>query len=168
MLGALDAKGAAAAVLARQAVAEYLDRSLGEEWGGFNVKASAAAGASLDRVRTAVAQGLVEGGTLGPAWRSVQDRLDGVQQGRTARLVAGSLYGDAVRWGALFLLYTAGAFSIMVVHLDRRRSLAIAIGTDLFVSTVSLSLVAVTEHPYTGWDAVRPDALRAVLARAAG
>ena len=132
------------------------------------MKASAAAGASLDRVRTAVAQGLVEGGALGPAWRSVQDRLDGMQQGRTARLVAGSLYGDAVRWGALFLLYTAGAFSIMVVHLDRRRSLAIAIGTYLFVSTVSLSLVAVTEHPYTGWDAVRPDALRAVLARAAG
>ena len=31
LLGALEAKGAAAAVLARQAVAEYLDRSLGEE-----------------------------------------------------------------------------------------------------------------------------------------
>ena len=163
LLDALAMAGQQRATEARDSLADYLARSLGEEWAGYNVRSSPAAALALGRLRAAAAQGLVTGGAAGPAWRSVQDRLDGVEQGRTVRLVAGGVFGDMAVWAALGGLYLVAVFATVCVHLDRRRGGGVAVGALAVAASIALSLVAVTEQPYAGWNGVEPDALVALL-----
>ncbi len=152
------------ALAMRAALRDYLDASLRDEW-PRNVVASEAAGTALDRARAASLDGVARGGVAGAAWRVAYDRIDGVQQARQTRLVAGGLYGDALRWGGLFALFCAGAVGIALVHLDRRASVWSALGLFAAAATIALSIVAAVEHPYAGWDGVEPDRLVAVRAR---
>ena len=164
LLDALGTVDAPRSAQARDGLRDYLSASLEEEWRSHNIGASSRAGQGLDRIRRASAEGLVAAGAAGPAWRTVQDRLDGIQQGRTARLVAGGLYGDVLRWTCLLAIYLAGAVAISAVHLDRRRALRLALPIYAFCGTVAMTLVALSEQPYTGWDAIEPDRLVQVLA----
>lgn len=168
LLSALEMVDRPRAAEARIGLRDYLSASLNEEWRSHNVMVSVHAAQNLDRIRQASAQGLVSGGVAGPAWRTVQDRLDGIQQARTARLVAGGLYGDALRWTCLLTVYLAGAFAIAAVHLDRHKALRVALPIYAVVGTVALSLIALSEQPYTGWDAVEPDRLIEVLSHMPG
>jgi hypothetical protein len=165
LLSALESSGHGGAAEARQHLADYVKLSLDEEWAAHNTAGSAAAGAALDRIRAVAAAGLTAGGQATTAWRVLQDRLDGLQQGRTARLVAGGLYGNLLRWGALLALYLAGAVTIAMAHLERPKASGVTLAAYMFVSAVALSLVALSEHPYIGWDDVEPHMLVEVLQR---
>ena len=143
----------------RAAMRDYLDASLREEWATGNVAPSSAAGLALHRARDVTLRALLRAGAESGAWRVAYDRLEDVQQARSARLVAGGLYGDALRWGGLLALYCAGALAIALVHLDRRPGVGPALILYVVAAAAALSLVAAFEHPYTGWDATRPDRL---------
>ncbi len=127
------------------------------------MRSSTSAGLALDRIRTAAATGLVAGGQSGPAWRSVQDRLDGMQQARTARLVAGGVFGDQLVWTVLGGLYLVASCATLCVHLERRRAGTVAIAVLAAAASLGMSLVATSEQPYAGWDAVTPDQLQTLL-----
>lgn len=116
LLDALQGANKAATDPARAELRHYLDLSLREEWAAHNTVPSAGAGAALDGVRNTIAQRLLDPAPQGAVWRMVLDRLDAVQQARNVRLVAGGLYGDLLRWGALAALYWLGACGIAMVH----------------------------------------------------
>ena len=156
---------APAAEALRGSLRTYLDTSLKEEWGGHNVVSSEAAGAALERMRAGALAGMVQAGPVSTVWRVAMDRIDGVQQSRTARLVAGGLYGDALRWAGLYALFLAGAVAMALIHLDLRQAALSAMVLYAIVAAIALSVVAASEHPYAGWDATEPDRLVALRAR---
>ena len=170
LLQTLDALGVQADQLAgadsvRRAARDYLDASLREEWSRYNATASDGAAAALDRARAGALTGLLQPGPSTLGWRLVHDRLEGVHQARSARLVVGGIYGDALRWGGLVALFFAGAVGISLVHLDRPAALWSALLLFGVAGCIALSLVAVSEHPYAGWDGTEPDRLVAIRAR---
>ncbi|MGI4951919.1 MAG: hypothetical protein ACRYGM_08940 [Janthinobacterium lividum] len=155
-------RGVAADAL-RGVLRDYLALTLREEWGRRNVTGSDSASLALDRGR-----GLALAGLAGPdaaLWRVAYERIEGANQARTARLVAGGVYGDALRWAGLFLLFTVGSGAIGLAHLDRPRAAVPAMATYAAAACVALCVVALNEHPYAGWDATTPDWLEQLLAR---
>lgn len=165
LLHALEASTVAGPAETRTALGEYITASLAEEWSVGNTRASERAEAGLDHARAVAAAGMMAGGSGAAVWRTVIDRIDTIETARATRLGAGGVYGDLLRWGALALLYVAGAVAVFAVHLDRPKAARLASGIYIAVGTVSLLVVALLEHPYTGWDAVTPDVLQTLLQR---
>ncbi len=164
-LGALAEQGAPGAPMIA-GLRDYLDASLKQEWRHANTVSSPEAAAALDGLWAATARELARGGDKTAAWRTVHEHLEGLKQARSARLVAGGLFGDVAKWSCLMVLFLVGATAISLVHLDRPKGAVTALVLFTLAGSCALTLVAVSEHPYTGWDAVTPDrliALRATL-----
>lgn len=147
----------------REMVKAYLTLSLRDEWGRRNLRSSDAVEGVVQQARGLALERLAATGN--PVWRVAYDRVEGLHAARTVRLVAGGLFGDMLRWGGLMALFIAGAVAIGLVHLDRRGAVWGAFWLYAAAGSIALSMVAVTEHPYAGWDATEPDRLVAILGR---
>jgi hypothetical protein len=167
---ALAAFHAASQVLGEEAAplrsvfSAYLGASLRDEWGvSRNTEPSAAAAETLHRLEDASLAGLRRGaeGAGGSAalWSELLQRAHDLRAARDTRLRFGKDFGQPWKWVGLLLLTLSSQVAIAFVHLDRRRTAAVAQAIFGTAAATALSIVAGFEGPYGGIGAVQPTSL---------
>jgi hypothetical protein len=156
----------------RSVFSAYLAASLRDEWqASRNTKPAAAAAETLHRLEEASLAGLrrtagEDGGTAA-LWSELLRRAHDLRAARDARLRFGNDFGQAWKWAGLLLLTFSSQVGIAFVHLDRRRTAAVAQAIFGTAAATALSIVAGFEGPYGGIGAVQPTSLIALHATTA-
>jgi hypothetical protein len=147
----------------RAAFSDYLTISLQDEWNAsHNLAPSAAATTALRQLEDASLAGMrhaAERGNANAVWPELLRRAHELRAARDVRLRLGSDFGQPWKWGGLLLLAFSSQLGIAVVHLDRRKTAALAQAIFLVAAATTLSIVAGFEGPYAGISAVTPTPL---------
>ena len=93
------------------------------------------------------------------AQRAIADALANVFDARRQRILVSRTYVNPIKWACLFVQAICMIAAIAMVHIDSRRTIAIAMG--LFTTGVAVSFLLILAHdrPFTGEVSIAPTPL---------
>lgn len=100
-----------------------------------------------------------------PLQRALLDAAQEISSGRLARLSVRGKQVDEIAWIGVLILGLLAQWSVGAVHLDRRRPQALALALTTTAIVTALSVVALTERPFSGWLSLSPQPLAQLLDR---
>ena len=167
-LNALARASAADTAAIREALRDYLDAVVNDEWpqmaeGQTSAKTEAALATLLHAVadpKTAPAAGQAVHGSL------VQLVIKAAEA-RAERLALNSRFSGAIRWATVLLLCLMTQLAIGMVHLERPRAHIAAVTIFLLAAIIALGLIAIQEYPFDGPLSVPPTPLERLIKAAA-
>jgi hypothetical protein len=167
-LNALALASATDTAAIREALRDYVDAVVNDEWarmaeGRNSVKTESALTALLraiadPKVAPAASQA-VHDGMVNLALKAAEARSD--------RIALNSRFSDAPRWATVLLLCLVTQLAIGMVHMERPRAHVAALTIFSLAAIVTLGLIAIQEYPFDGPMKVPPTPLEMVLKAAA-
>lgn len=149
----------------RAAVRAYTQTVIAEEWPRMrDGEASPKAAAALADLAKEVATPKLSAESGLVSHTALLDLTLRVRTARSDRLNLSAQYSDHAKWWTVLALAVLTQIALALVHLDKPRARAAAIGVFSLAAVVSLSLVAGRERPFDGALGLQPSALQEALA----
>jgi Protein of unknown function (DUF4239) len=145
----------------RGLIHRYIEKAVAEEWPSMGHQSS-----GLSVTPPPLAEALTAILALSPhspgqeiAQRALVDAISNVFDARRQRIIVSRSHVGLVKWACLFVQAISVLIAIAMVHIDNRRTIAIAMG--LFTSGVAASflLIFAYDRPFTGELSISPTPL---------
>jgi len=145
-------------------IRRYIEKAVTEEWPSMAHQSS-----GLSVTPPSLAEALTAILALTPhspgqeiAQRALADAISIVFDSRRQRIIVSRSHVNLVKWACLFVQAISMLIAIAMVHIDNRRTIAIAMG--LFTSGVAASFLLILAHdrPFTGEVSISPTPLMQV------
>ena len=148
----------------RAALRAYVEAVTGQEWAKMTDQGEAPeAEAALAEVLRQVADPRITAEAGAAAHSALLNLALRLRTARNDRLAISGAEYDAEKWAAVLALAVFTQLALGLVHLERPRAQAAALGLFTAAAVVTLGLLAVRERPFDGAHPIPPDALMNVL-----
>ncbi|MBM0206917.1 DUF4239 domain-containing protein [Micromonospora sp. STR1s_5] len=152
----------------RAAVRAYLEHVVRDEWPLLrDGKSSPKAAEGLRSLLRELSDPKISAEAGQVAHAALLEQSMRVRSARSDRLLLSEQHSDHPKWWTVLLLACITQVALALVHLDKPRAQAAAIGVFSLAATVAIGLVAIKERPFDGPLALEPRFLEEALAEMA-
>ena len=145
----------------RGLIHRYIEKAVTEEWPSMAHQSSALSVTPRSLAETEAAILALTPHSPGQeiAQRALADAISTVFDARRQRILLSHSHVNLLKWACLFVQAISMLIAIAMVHIDNRRTIAIAMG--LFTSGVAVSFLLIFAHdrPFTGELSISPTPL---------